>query len=66
MTFKPEITLGQIVELFGLFVALVVAARKFGALENKIGLMYDWWVKTVVFRHDTATHERPKVERFVR
>jgi hypothetical protein len=50
VTFKPEITLGQITEILGLLVGVLVLARKFGGLEQKVDLMYEWWTNSVIYR----------------
>lgn len=66
MTFKAEITLGQIVEVAVFIVGIIGFARKVGALEQKLNIIYGWWENSVLYRHDTGLHERAKVERFVR
>lgn len=62
MTFKAEITLGQVVELVVFIIAIVGTVRKLGALEQKLNTMYDWFLHAVVYRE----HPEAKVERFVR
>lgn len=52
MTFKPEITLGQVVELVVFVVAVVGTVRKFGAMEQKLNTMYAWFVHSVLQRDD--------------
>jgi hypothetical protein len=61
VTFKAEITLGQIVEVLVFLAGVIAFARKLGALEQKLNILYGWWENNVLFRH-----EHPKVERFVR
>lgn len=52
MTFKPEITLGQVLEVVVALVGFVAAARKFGAMEQKLNTMYDWFVHSVLRREE--------------
>ena len=58
MTFKAEITLGQVVELVVFIVAIVGTVRKLGALEQKLNTMYDWFLHAVVYREHEARVER--------
>jgi hypothetical protein len=66
VTFKPEITLGQLVEVIVFVLGLIGIARKFGALEQKLNTLYTWWEKAVLYRHEPGNQERAKAERFVR
>lgn len=52
MTFKPEITLGQIVQLVLFAIGLFAAVRKFGKMEQKLDTMYDWFVHSVLRREE--------------
>jgi hypothetical protein len=52
VTFKPEITLGQVVQVVVFLVGLVAAVRKFGKMEQKLDTMYDWFVHTVLRREE--------------
>jgi hypothetical protein len=50
ITFEPKITLSTIIELTGLVctaIALYVKIEKrIVSLEDKVGLMFEWWKKT--------------------
>jgi hypothetical protein len=62
VTFKAEITLGQVVELVVFIIAIVGTVRKLGALEQKLNTMYDWFLHAVVYREQ----QEPRIDRFVR
>lgn len=51
MTFKAEITLGQVVELVVFIAAVVGTSRKFGAMEQKLNTMYDWFRTSVLHQN---------------
>lgn len=48
--FRPEITLGTIIEICVFIMAVAGGIRKFGQLEAKLNIMYTWF-ETVVLRH---------------
>jgi len=50
VTFKPEITLGQVVELVVFVVAVVGAVRKLGVMEQKLDILYDWFEHAILHR----------------
>ena len=56
MTFKPEITLGQMVQVVVFLVGLIAAVRKFGKMEQKLDTMYTWFVHTVLHRDEHVRH----------
>jgi hypothetical protein len=48
MIFKPEITLGTVIELAAFFVVVLGAVNKFGKIEQKVNTMYAWFEHTVL------------------
>ena len=51
--FKPEITLGTLIELLAFIVAVLGGIRKFGVLEAKLNIMYKWF-------EDSVLHNAPR------
>jgi hypothetical protein len=48
MKFNPEINLGNVIELLGFLAVVFGAVRKFGALEAKLNVMYEWFSSEVL------------------
>jgi hypothetical protein len=46
--FKPEISLGTVVELLSFIVVVIGAIHKFGVLETKLNVMYTWFEQNVL------------------
>lgn len=57
MTFKPEITLGQVVEIVLFLGGVIAAVRKFGAMEQKLNILYDWFEHSVLHRDVRITRQ---------
>jgi len=53
MKFNPEINLGTVIEIAVFVLTVLGAARKFGELETKVNMLYDYWISS---RHEHARH----------
>jgi hypothetical protein len=66
--FKPEITLGTILEIFTLLGALlgmgIGIIRKFSVLETKLNIIFNWWTTNIAGGHSDTPHQSRERERF--
>lgn len=62
MSFKPEITLGTVIELAVFLFAVLGAVRKFGVLEAKLNIMYGWFEASVM--HTSRARDKQDDESF--
>ena len=51
MKFNPEINLGTLLELAVFMIAVVGGVMKFGRLEAKLNIMFDWFQTAVIHRN---------------
>jgi hypothetical protein len=50
MTFNPEISLGTIIQVVMLLMALGALVARLSKIESKLDLMYEWFERNVVNR----------------
>ena len=62
MSFKPEITLGTVIELLVFLFAVLGAVRRFGVLEAKLNIMYGWFEQSVM--HSGRSRDKQDDEKF--
>ena len=46
--FNPEINLGTLIEMATFIVVVAGVFTKFGRLETKLNIMFDWFQRTVI------------------
>lgn len=63
MVFKPEITLGTIIEIITLLGIVFGAIHKFSVIETKLNIIFNWWSTRVVGREETS-HQRDQRRQF--
>jgi hypothetical protein len=48
---SPEISLGTVIQIGTIILLALGAARKFGAIEAKLNIMYSWFSSNVINQH---------------
>lgn len=64
MHFSGEITLGTLIEAATFLGGALVIARKFGAIETKLNIMYGWFNTEVINGHAHREDRMLETQRF--
>lgn len=62
MTYKPDISLGTIIEIIVFILAVAGAVRRLGVLEAKLNIMYGWFESSVI--HSNRGRDKQDDEKF--